>query len=62
MKEYLVSVISAVGLLTAVVAGAALADSCLYNCYDQCNEDWPGEDATIGRHARYWGCGVSCGL
>jgi hypothetical protein len=53
MKKYLAAVVSAVGLLMVVTPGVAFADQCLYNCYDQCQQDWPGEDATIGRHACY---------
>lgn len=51
MKRFLGAVASAAAVLMAVASGAALGDQCLYNCYDQCQEDWPGEDATIGLHA-----------
>lgn len=62
MKKYLAVVVSAVGLLLAVTSGVAFADQCRYNCYDGCNEQFPGAGNSLERHLCYWGCDIDCSI
>lgn len=61
MKRFLGAVVSAVGLLMVVTTGVAFADQCRYECYDFCQQIFPGAAGSFERHACYEGCDIGCG-